>query len=304
MRESVPTPAESRYATLSLTPSTSRNCNVSAPGTTREVQCSPPSVVRAKVPPTPLAQTTFALTGLTAWSRLSVPLCCGVSVGLKAAGRRAAALALSAPTPEIDSSPEQASADATRAKDGSKRFLRIFMKFPWNGTRRLLRRGRRVRQGDRTLFSGRGIGERIARRRPDLHASTVGGGGRGEQILEMAHLRAVPERGAVELTRLQDRRIELGAFGRVDLVRLAVAVEEREQAARVDRERMRGDPARVEHRDGSIADGVVHAGAPTGEYAEHDRDLRKRLHLCISFASGNRPSRFPTARRPSSFPGE
>src|SRR3954452_496248 len=155
MRESVPTPAESRYATLSLTPSTSRNCKVSAPGTTREVQCSPPSVVTAKVPPTPLAQTTFALTGLTAWRRLSVPLCWGVSVGLKAAGRRAAALALSAPTPEIDSSPEHASAAATRANDGSKRFLRIFMEFPRNGTRRLLRRGRRVRQGDRTLFRAR-----------------------------------------------------------------------------------------------------------------------------------------------------
>src|SRR4051794_15673141 len=276
MRESVPTPAESRYATLSLTPSTSRNCNVSAPGTTREVQCSPPSVVRAKVPPTPLAQTTFALTGLTACSRLSVPLCCGVSVGLKAAGRRATALALSAPTPEIDSSPEHASVAATRAKHGRKGFLRMCMEFPRNGTRRLLRRGRRVRQGDRTIYSGRGIGKRIARRPPDLHASAVGGGGRGEQILEMAHLRPVSERGAVQLTGLEDRRIELGAFGRVDLVRLAVAVEEREQASRVDRQRMRGDAVRVEPRDGSIAHGVVHAGAPTGDHAEH-RDLRKRL---------------------------
>src|SRR4051812_41300918 len=63
-------------------------------------------------------------------------------------------------------------------------------------------------KGTAPFLSGRGIGERIARRRPDLHASAVGGGGRGEQILEMAHLRPLPERGAVELTGLQDRRIE------------------------------------------------------------------------------------------------
>src|SRR6187200_2401414 len=81
MRESVPPPDARRYATSALTPSTSRNCSVSAPGTTCDSQCAPPSVVRAYVPPTPLAQTTCELTGLTACRRFVVPLTCGVSVG-------------------------------------------------------------------------------------------------------------------------------------------------------------------------------------------------------------------------------
>jgi hypothetical protein len=66
-------------------PWTSRNCNASAPGTTRERQVAPPSVVRAKVPPRPLAQTTRSLTGLMACRRLAVPLCWGVSVGVRGA---------------------------------------------------------------------------------------------------------------------------------------------------------------------------------------------------------------------------
>src|SRR5689334_24644707 len=70
-----------RYATRSLTPSTSRNSRVSAPGTTPARQVAPPLVVTTYVPPVPLAQATRALTGLMACSRLVVPLCCGVRVG-------------------------------------------------------------------------------------------------------------------------------------------------------------------------------------------------------------------------------
>src|SRR5690348_11391742 len=81
MRESVPLPIESRYASLALTPSTSRNCSASAPGTTPERQVSPPSVVTAKVPPTPLTQATFWLTAFTPIRRAVVPLACGVRVG-------------------------------------------------------------------------------------------------------------------------------------------------------------------------------------------------------------------------------
>src|SRR4051812_10251459 len=72
---------ESRYATESLTPSTSRNCSDSAPGTTPDRQVAPPSVVTANVPPRPLAHTTRLFTGLTAIRLCVVPLCCGVSVG-------------------------------------------------------------------------------------------------------------------------------------------------------------------------------------------------------------------------------
>src|SRR5712671_4107621 len=159
MRESVPTPAESRYATLSLTPSTSRNCSGAkggwsclAPGTTRDRQCAPPSVVRAKVPPTPLAQTTLALTGLTACNRLSVPLCCGVSVG--AAARCSSELADVEPLLLADSSPAQpgiaAMAAANKAAETSRRSCMIaslleFVDFPGNA--RTLRRARRLRQG-------------------------------------------------------------------------------------------------------------------------------------------------------------
>src|SRR5881409_487949 len=85
MREASPEPADIRYATRSLTPSTSRNWRASAPGTTPALQVAPPSVVRAYVPATPLAQTTCGLTGLIACSRLVVPLCCGVTVGAVAA---------------------------------------------------------------------------------------------------------------------------------------------------------------------------------------------------------------------------
>src|SRR4051794_4000436 len=72
---------ESRYATVSLTPSTSRNCSDSAPGTTPDLHVPPPSVVTAKVPPRPLAHTTRLFTGLTAIRLCVVPLACGVSVG-------------------------------------------------------------------------------------------------------------------------------------------------------------------------------------------------------------------------------
>src|ERR671918_3133322 len=81
MRERSPGPAASRYATASLTPSTSRNSRLSAPGTTPLRQVSPPSMVTAYVPPTPLVQTIRLLTGLMAWRRLVVPLRCGVRVG-------------------------------------------------------------------------------------------------------------------------------------------------------------------------------------------------------------------------------
>src|SRR2546426_1976239 len=78
-------------STVSLTPSTSRNWSISPPGTTPARQCAPPSVVTAYVPPTPLAHATRGLTGLIAWSRLVVPLCCGVSVGAVAAALAAKA---------------------------------------------------------------------------------------------------------------------------------------------------------------------------------------------------------------------
>src|SRR3954466_13870939 len=81
MPESPPLPMESRYATVSLTPSTSRNCSDSAPHPTPDLQVAPPSVVTAKVPPRPLAQTTRLSTGLTAIRLCVVPLSCGVSVG-------------------------------------------------------------------------------------------------------------------------------------------------------------------------------------------------------------------------------
>src|SRR6187551_673741 len=76
---------ESRYATVSLTPSTSRNCSASAPGTTPDLQVAPPSVVTAKVPPRPLAHTTRLFTGLTEIRLCVVPLSCGVSLGACAA---------------------------------------------------------------------------------------------------------------------------------------------------------------------------------------------------------------------------
>src|SRR2546428_12359461 len=91
MRDAAPLPADIKYASVSLTPSTSRNWSPSAPGTTPARQCAPPSVVTAYVPPTPLAHATRGLTGLIAWSRLVVPLCCGVSVGAAAAALAAKA---------------------------------------------------------------------------------------------------------------------------------------------------------------------------------------------------------------------
>src|SRR5437588_2408322 len=81
MRLAAPLPADIRYATLSLTPCTSRNWSVSAPRTCRDIQVVPPSVVRANVPPAAPAHTTLSLTGLTAKNRKVVPLSCGVTVG-------------------------------------------------------------------------------------------------------------------------------------------------------------------------------------------------------------------------------
>src|SRR5215471_7836207 len=82
MRKSVVLlPMDIRYATLSLTPCTSRNWRFSAPGTTAAFQVAPPSVVTTYVPPVPAAHTTRELTGLTEISSCVVPLCCGVRVG-------------------------------------------------------------------------------------------------------------------------------------------------------------------------------------------------------------------------------
>src|ERR1700736_1308066 len=74
---------DSRYATVALTPCTSRNCSASAPGTTPAFHDSPPSVVTVNLPPRPAAQTTRGLTGLIAISPLLVPLDCGVNVGCR-----------------------------------------------------------------------------------------------------------------------------------------------------------------------------------------------------------------------------
>src|SRR5215813_5628139 len=72
---------ERRYATFSLTASTSRNCTISAPDTTPERQVFPPSVVTAKVPNRPLAHTTREFSALTAMRPAVVPLDCGVTFG-------------------------------------------------------------------------------------------------------------------------------------------------------------------------------------------------------------------------------
>src|SRR5207244_12784979 len=85
MRDAVPLPADIKYASVSLTPSTSRNWSPSAPGSTRARHVAPPSVVTRYVPPTPLAQATRGLTGLIACSRVAVPLCWTVSVVAEAA---------------------------------------------------------------------------------------------------------------------------------------------------------------------------------------------------------------------------
>src|SRR5439155_20566466 len=66
---------------LSLTPCTSRNWSVPAPGTCRNIHVVPPSVLRATIPPAALAHTTLSLTGLTAKNRKVVPVSCGVTVG-------------------------------------------------------------------------------------------------------------------------------------------------------------------------------------------------------------------------------
>src|SRR4029077_13744132 len=84
------TPIDCRYATLALTPSTSRNCSNSAPGTTPAFQVLPPSVVTTNVPARPEAQTTCGFTGLTAISPFVVPLFCGVRVGCRFSGGSAA----------------------------------------------------------------------------------------------------------------------------------------------------------------------------------------------------------------------
>jgi len=62
-------PMDIKYATLSLTPCTSRNCSAEAPFTVPAFQVSPPFVVTTNVPPTPAAHTTCAFTGLTAISK-------------------------------------------------------------------------------------------------------------------------------------------------------------------------------------------------------------------------------------------
>src|SRR3954471_22859156 len=113
---------DSRYATVSLTPSTSRNCNDSAPGTTPDLQVAPPSVVRANVPPRPLAQTTRLFTGLTAISPCVVPLPWGVSVGWRGAAP-AAELVVTPASPVLLSPPT--SATATTASDIHLRRMRF-----------------------------------------------------------------------------------------------------------------------------------------------------------------------------------
>src|SRR6516225_12058787 len=75
------TPIDIRYATLALTPCTSRNCSDSAPGTTPAFQVFPPSVVTVNVPLRPEAHTTCGFTGLTAMRPFIVPLFCGVKLG-------------------------------------------------------------------------------------------------------------------------------------------------------------------------------------------------------------------------------
>src|SRR4029450_13312568 len=75
---------DSRYATLSLTPSTSRNCSDAAPGTTPDLQVAPPSVVTVNLPARPLAQTTRLLTGLPATPPPLPPLFSAVSGGRRA----------------------------------------------------------------------------------------------------------------------------------------------------------------------------------------------------------------------------
>src|SRR6266511_3543384 len=81
MRLSEPPPADIRYATVSLTPCTSRNWSASAPATCRDIHVVPPSVVRANIPPAAPAHATLSLAGLTAKNRKVVPVSCGVMVG-------------------------------------------------------------------------------------------------------------------------------------------------------------------------------------------------------------------------------
>src|SRR5580704_7433211 len=88
MRKSVVLfPMDIKYATLSLTPCTSRNCRFSAPGITPAFHVFPPSVVTTNVPPVPPTQTTLESTGLTEIKSWVVPLVCGVSVGAFELGR-------------------------------------------------------------------------------------------------------------------------------------------------------------------------------------------------------------------------
>src|SRR5690242_19761851 len=65
MRELLPFPMDSRYAVFASTACTSRKSSFSAPATVPGCHVTPPSVVRRKVPPVPLAHTTLALTTLT-----------------------------------------------------------------------------------------------------------------------------------------------------------------------------------------------------------------------------------------------
>src|SRR6266404_2203700 len=77
-----------RYAMFASTACTSRKSSCAAPGTTADCHVAPPSVVRAYVPPLPLAQTIIGLTALTPRNRAVVPLCCGVHCARPAVQRR------------------------------------------------------------------------------------------------------------------------------------------------------------------------------------------------------------------------
>src|SRR5271157_1076337 len=91
MRDLPPAPMLSRYAVFSSMPQTARKSRSSAPGTCAARQVTPPSVVRRKAPPVPLAQTILALTALTPRREALVPLVWRVQdCAARAAGRRRA----------------------------------------------------------------------------------------------------------------------------------------------------------------------------------------------------------------------
>src|SRR3954471_4778510 len=65
----------------------SRKSRPDEPGTVRDSQVAPPSVVRSTVPADPLAQATAALTTLIPRSLAVVPLDCSVQAGSPATAR-------------------------------------------------------------------------------------------------------------------------------------------------------------------------------------------------------------------------